>query len=125
MPDAPPLPSQGDHPMALQDVARRGATGEAPTGMPLVQQGQQFLAAPVRVPAPSLEDRGHDFTGCRIRRAAWPAGPLLQPGRSLAQVALDPLVPGLTGDAVELAQLRDRSDVAKMIGNEPRPLVHG
>src|SRR5262245_60317451 len=44
--------------------------------------------------------------------------------RPLPQVAVDPPVASLPRDAVELAQLGDRKRVAKVIGDELRPLVH-
>src|SRR5262249_12047873 len=56
------------------------------------------------MPAPGLQDRAHDLLGGLPRRAPWPARALLQAGRPLAQIAVDPLVARLAGDAVECAQ---------------------
>jgi len=92
--------------------------------MALVEQGQQLLAAPAWVVPSGLENRRHDLLARLIRRSLWPARPLLQPGRALAQVPVDPLVPGLARDPVHLAQLGDRQHIAKVIGDELRPLVH-
>src|SRR2546428_12516259 len=112
MPDAAPLASGRHHSVAAQDVARGGAPGEEPPGMALVQQREEFLATPGRMAAPSIEDRRHDFLGRLIRRAARPARVLLQAGRPLAKVALDPLVAGLTRNAIVFAQLGDGQRVA-------------
>jgi hypothetical protein len=54
-----------------------------------------------------------------------PPRALLQARRPVAQIAVDPLVAGLAGDAVQRAQLRDRQRVAKEVGDELRSLVHG
>jgi hypothetical protein len=72
-----------------------------------------------------LEDRRHDFLGRLIRRAARPPRVLLQAGGAVAQIALDPLVPGFAGDAVVVAQLGDRPPAPQMLGDELRALVHG
>jgi hypothetical protein len=40
--------------MPPEDVARRRAARQNPPGMPLVQQREELLAAPARVPAASL-----------------------------------------------------------------------
>src|SRR5207245_6233064 len=77
MSDAPALAANGHHPVPAQDVARRGAAGEAPPRMPLVQQREELFAAPARVPAPGVEDRAHDLVGRLIRRAPWPPRALL------------------------------------------------
>jgi hypothetical protein len=73
--------------------------------------------------SPGVQNGHHDLIG--PRRAAWSAGTLLQAGRPVTQVSVDPLVSGLAGDAVELAQLGERQRVAKVIGDELRSLVHG
>ena len=90
-----------------------------------MQQRQEFLATPGRMSAPRVEDRRHDLLGRLIRRAARAAGALLEPGRALAQIALDPLVPGLARYPVVVAQLRDRPSTPTMLANELRSLVHG
>ena len=46
MPEAAPLATGGNQPVAAQDVARGGAPGEAPPGMAVVQQREEFLATP-------------------------------------------------------------------------------
>src|SRR6266851_5952100 len=125
MPQASALASDGDHPMPTQDVARCGTAREHPAGMAPVQQREQLLAAPARVPTPGVEDRGHDLLGGVPRRALWPARALFQPGRPVAQVAVDPFVARLAGYPVELAQLGDRQRVPQMVGDELRSLVHG
>src|SRR4029453_12972612 len=92
--------------------------------MPLVQRSQQLLAAPARVTAPGLEDRGDDLLRRGIGRTPGPTRALLQPRRALPQVVVDPLVASLPRDAVQLPQLGYRKRVAKVIGDELRPLVH-
>ncbi|HWN19678.1 MAG TPA: hypothetical protein VNO19_12245 [Gemmatimonadales bacterium] len=111
--------------VAAQDVARGGAPGEAPPRMASMQQRQEFLATPERMAAARFEDRRHDRLGRLIRRAARAAGALLGPGRALAQIALDPPVPGLARYAVVVALLRDRPSAPKMLANELRSLVDG
>lgn len=108
-----------------QDVARRGAAGEGPPRMALVQQREEFLAAPGRVPAAGVQDRGHDLLSRLIRRPSRSARALLEAGRPVPQVAVDPFVPRLAGDPVERAQLGDRPHVPQVIGDELRPLAHG
>ena len=90
-----------------------------------LQQRQEFLAPPGRMPAPRLEDRRHDLLGRLIRRAARSARALLETGRALAQIAFDPLVPRLARHPVVVAQLRNRPSAPKMLANELRSLVHG
>ncbi len=82
------LAADGHHPMPAQDVARRGATGEAPSGIALVQQGQELLAAPAWVSVSGLEDRGHDLLGGLIRRAPRSARALLQAGWPVGDASL-------------------------------------
>jgi len=93
--------------------------------MPLVQQREEFLAAPSRVPPPGVKERAHDLLGRLIRRAPRAPRALLQTGRALPDIAIDPLVAGLPRDAVERAQLGDGHRVPKVIGDELRSLVHG
>jgi hypothetical protein len=118
------LAADRDHAMPAQDVAGRGAAGQAPARMALVQQRQQLLAAPGRVSAPRLQDRGHDLVRRLVGRPSRSARALLQPGWPLAQVPVDPFVAGLSGDPVQRAQLGDRELLAQVIGDELRPLVH-
>lgn len=125
MADATALASSRYHAVAAQDVAGGGAPGEEPSRMAPVQQRQEFLAPPGGMPAPGLEDRRHDRLRRLIRRATRAARALLEPGCALAQIALDPLVPGLARHPVVVAQLRDRPATPKMLANELRPLVHG
>lgn len=63
------------------DVFTDATAREHPSGMALVQQREKLLAAPARVPAPGVEDRGHDLLGRVPRRVPRPARALLQPGR--------------------------------------------
>src|SRR4029453_8114198 len=73
MPQAPALASDRDHPMPAQDVARRGTAPERAAGMALVQQREQLLAPPAWVPAPGVEDGGHNLLGRVPRRVPRPA----------------------------------------------------
>src|SRR4029453_13810265 len=75
------------------------------------------VAISSRIAATISSERG-------IGRTPGPTRALLEPRRPLPQVAVDPLVASLPRDAVELAQLGDRKRVAKVIGDELRPLVH-
>src|SRR5262249_7604547 len=125
MADATTLAPTRHHAMPLQDVARRGPAGQDPTRMLLGQQSEELLTTPARVPPTGLQDRGHDLIRRRIGPAPRPARSLLQTGRPVAQIALNPLVPGLTSNPVERAQLGDRQRVAQVIGDELRSLVHG
>src|SRR5262249_56582824 len=92
MADAAPVTFDRHQPMPLQDVARRRAAWQQPSGLALVQERQQFLAAPGWVPAPSVQDRGHDLVGRLIWRASRTPRALLQARGPVAQVPVDPLI---------------------------------
>jgi hypothetical protein len=63
--------------------------------MAFVQQREELLATPGRMPVARVEDGRHNLLGRLIRRAVRPPRALLQAGRAVAQIALDPFVPGL------------------------------
>src|SRR5207247_2455062 len=103
----------------------KAETTRPAAGSLAAQQRQQLLATPARMSPSGVEDRAHDLLGGLIRRAPRPPRGLLQAGRAVAHVAVDPFVAGLPRDAVERAQLGDRPYVAQVIGDELCPLVHG
>jgi len=55
---------------------------------------------------------------------AWLTRSLLQTGRTIVKVAVDPLVAGLASDPVELAQLGGSERALQVVGDELRCLVH-
>jgi len=124
MPDPAALTPRRDQAMALQDVAGGGPAGQDPARLASVHEGQAFLTSPRRMPVSGIEDRVHDLVSGLIRRAPWTTRALFQAPRTAAQVAVDPLVPGLAGDAVQRAEFSDRQHVAKEVGDELCSLVH-
>ena len=116
---------RGDEPVPTQDVADRRAAREGPPRVPPLEECPQLLAAPDGVSMASLQDCGDDLVGGLIRGAMGPARVVVEAGGPEAQVAVDPFVARLAGDAISIAELRDRLGLAQVVGDEPRPLVHG
>src|SRR5687768_318509 len=72
-----------------------------------------------------LQQRFYDMLRRFTRASAWTPRMLVQPRRPEREVAIDPLVTGLTADAVVIAQIADRKSLAQIIRDELRFLVHG
>jgi hypothetical protein len=125
MADAAARAARGDEPVPTQDVADRRAAREGPPRVPPLEERPQLLAAPDGVPMASLQDRGHDLVGGLIRGAMGTARALLQAGGPEAQVAVDPFVARLAGDAIAIAELRDRLGLTQVVGDELRALIRG
>ena len=125
MAEAAALAARGDEPVPTQDVADGRAAREGPSRVPPLEERSQLLAAPRGVPLASLQDRGDDLVGGLIRGAMGPARVVVEAGGPEAQVAVNPFVARLAGDAILIAELRDRVGLAQVVGDEPRPLVHG
>jgi len=67
MSDATTAAFLGHHAVAAQDVAHGGAVRQLPVAVALVHQGQKLLAAPARMAAPRLKQRGDDLLGGLVR----------------------------------------------------------
>lgn len=109
MADAAALAARGDEAVPPQDVADRRAAREGPPRVPPLEEGPQLLAAPDGVPLARLQDRGHDLVGGLIGGAMGTARVFLEAGGPEVQVAVDPFVARLAGDAIAITELRDRA----------------
>ena len=125
MTEAAARAARGDESVPPQDVADRRAAREGPPRVPPLEEDPQLLAAPPGMPLASLQDRGDDLIGGLIGSAMGTARVFLEAGGPEAQVAVDPFVARLAGDAIPIAELRDRLGLAQVVGDELRALIHG
>jgi hypothetical protein len=105
MPDGAALALLRHQALAAEDVADGRACRPGSVGMACAEDRHQLLGTPRRMSAPGFEDRCYYM----VRRVAWRrAGAtrsLFEALRTVGEIAVDPLVPGLAADAVELAEL--------------------
>jgi hypothetical protein len=92
--------------------------------MPFLQESEQLLGAPGRMPLAGLQKGTHHLLWGLVGMAAGLARPLLETGGATREIAVHPLIARLAADTVELAELGRRQAIAQVIGDELCPLVH-
>jgi len=92
--------------------------------MPTLENGQQFLGTPRRMPQPSGQDLFDDVRLGLVRACVRTTRSIEKTRSSLGLVSLDPFVAGLSADTETSAELGHAEDLATVIGNEQRFLVH-
>jgi hypothetical protein len=125
MSDRSPWGAASDEPTALEEGGGDRPAGQPPRRVAAAQVGQQFLRSPRRMPMAQSDQRLDDRRGRRSGCVPRAARPILEATRAPPDVAIDPLVGCLAGDAVLSAELRHGAGAAQMIRDEQGPLMHG
>ena len=124
MPDPASPAANGDHVIALKDIADRGSAGQLPTGVSILNDLENLFTARGRMHATQCQELGYDFRIGFVGGVMWFSREVLEGARSLIEISFEPFVAGLARNIVAFAKFREREPLFRSIGDELNFLVH-